>query len=471
MLRIYSGLFSALLIFSDIVVIMGAWALAFYARFTLPILPITKGFPAFHSYMALSPLIILLWYLIFNSRDLYRSHRLTSRTDELGEVLKAHAFALLIFVTMTSLISDYRYSRAVMIGFAFISILGLVFNRLVIRNVLRKFRRRGYNLRYALVIGNTQAAREIIYKIRHGLELGIRLQGTITSDGKPIPPTEHWLENIPLLGSYQDLWKQVRENAPDLIFICLSPLESRELLESHLKKIAEEPSTVMIVPDLAEYTQLGCAMEEFDGLPILNINKSPITGFNRVIKRVFDVVFSFCVLIFLSPLFLLIAVLVKTSSSGPILYRQKRMGLDGEEFDLLKFRSMPIGSESATGPVWATQNDNRPTPIGRFLRKSNLDELPQFFNVLVGQMSVVGPRPERPFFVSQFREQVPSYMLRHKVRSGLTGWAQVNGWRGNTSIERRIEHDLYYIKNWSFLLDLRIIFLTVLRGFVDKNAY
>src|SRR5262249_28197377 len=238
-----------------------------------------------------------------------------------------------------------------------------------------------------------------------------------------------------------------------------------------LDAVGDEPVTIHVVPDLFRFASLRGGVEEFEGMPFIHLRDSPLHGWSRVAKRVFDVTFSLAVLIVSSPLLGLIAAGVKLTSHGPVLYRQERMGLDGQRFRMLKFRTMHAGAEAHTGPVWASQHDPRRVRFGTFLRRFSLDELPQFVNVLRGEMSVVGPRPERPVFVERFRQTVPGYMLRHKVKSGLTGWAQVNGLRGNTSLEKRIEYDIEYIERWSLGFDLQIIGLTVTRVLVDRNAY
>jgi len=240
-----------------------------------------------------------------------------------------------------------------------------------------------------------------------------------------------------------------------------------ELLESTSREIVD----VKVVPDLLQVIALRARLEDLDGVPVININDVPLQGFNSMVKRTIDIAISFGALTVLSIPLAIVCALVKFTSKGPIFYRQERMGLDGKSFSIVKFRSMFDEAEKHTGPVWAVQGDPRVTPLGRFMRHSNVDELPQLWNVLMGDMSIVGPRPERPHFVEQFRHKIPQYMLRHKVKAGLTGWAQVNGWRGNTPLEKRIEYDLYYIENWSVRLDLKIIWLTVLRGFFHKHAY
>ncbi len=228
---------------------------------------------------------------------------------------------------------------------------------------------------------------------------------------------------------------------------------------------------VKVVPDLLQVIALKARLEDLDGIPIININDVPLQGFNSFIKRALDIAISSTALAFMGIPFGIVSLLIRRSSSGPVFYRQERMGLDGKPFLIYKFRSMYEDAEAESGPVWAREDDPRCTPIGRLLRRTNVDEMPQLWNVLKGDMSLVGPRPERPYFVDQFKQRIPQYMLRHKVRAGLTGWAQVNGWRGNTSIEKRIEYDLYYIENWSVTLDLKIMWLTLLKGFFHKHAY
>jgi exopolysaccharide biosynthesis polyprenyl glycosylphosphotransferase len=227
---------------------------------------------------------------------------------------------------------------------------------------------------------------------------------------------------------------------------------SREVIEVH------------VVPDLLQFIALRARLEDLDGLPIISINDVPLRGFNSLVKRAIDIAFSSAVLIVGALPALVIALMIKRSSPGPVFYTQERMGLDGESFTVYKFRSMPIDAEEVTGPIWARDDDPRATPVGRWLRRNDIDELPQFWNVLRGDMSIVGPRPERPFFVEQFKHKIPQYMLRHKVKAGITGWAQINGWRGNTSLEKRIEFDLYYIENWSLSLDFKIMWLTLVKG-------
>jgi len=272
------------------------------------------------------------------------------------------------------------------------------------------------------------------------------------------------------LGSLEQLPQIIQQQRIDQVFISLS-LKEQHRLEELKDLLSEQWVDVRIVPDLGSFRTLHTDIESFAGMPLVTLVQSPMTGWNQVLKRVLDLAGAILALILFSPLMLLIAFLVKITSPGPILYRQQRMGLDGKTFFTLKFRSMRQDAEKQTGAVWATENDTRRTTLGVYLRRFNLDELPQLFNVLNGEMSLVGPRPERPVLIEEFKSKIPNYMLRHKVKAGITGWAQINGWRGNTSLEKRIEHDLYYIERWSVWLDLKILLLTVFKGFVDPNAY
>jgi Undecaprenyl-phosphate glucose phosphotransferase len=275
---------------------------------------------------------------------------------------------------------------------------------------------------------------------------------------------------LPLLGTIGEAAEIAVRESIDHLYVALPPDQHVQMLEL-IESTSREMVDVKVVPDLLQVIALRARLEDLDGVPVININDVPLQGLNSAIKRALDIAMSSVALVVLTIPLLIIAVLVKLTSRGPVLYRQERMGLDGKRFTIVKFRSMFDDAERETGPVWAREDDPRVTPLGRFLRKSNLDELPQLWNVLCGDMSIVGPRPERPHFVEQFKHRIPQYMLRHKVKAGLTGWAQVNGWRGNTPLEKRIEYDLYYIENWSVKLDLKILWLTVLKGFFHKHAY
>ena len=256
------------------------------------------------------------------------------------------------------------------------------------------------------------------------------------------------IQGIEVLGLYEEIDQVIQNRGINLVIFAL-PLTAHQKLEELLNRIRDEMVDIKIVPDLYRFISLRGGVEEFEGLPFINLRESPMVGWNRILKRSFDIILASLVLILFSPLLLLIALAIKVTSKGPVLYRQVRMGLDGRVFEMLKFRSMVVGAEKETGPVWAQKEDPRRTVLGRILRKVSFDELPQLINVIKGEMSLVGPRPERPELIQSFKDKIPKYMLRHKMKAGMTGWAQIHGWRGNTSLEKRIEFDLYYIENWS----------------------
>jgi Undecaprenyl-phosphate glucose phosphotransferase len=442
------------------------WLTSYWLRFHLPLIQVTRGFPKFQKYAALSPLVIALWMTVFSSMRVYQSRRMLRRTHEVQLILKSHGVAMLFFIALTYLFSEYKYSRAVMLYFGILGAFMLVLFRLSLRNGLREIRRRGYNLRHILGVGEGGAIETMIQRIDKFPELGIRVMGIVTHEKSAAQS----IRNKPVVGHFEQIKEIIHRLKPDQILLAL-PRHQYVDLDRILELLKDETVDIQLVPDIHEYVTLGCEIEDFDGLPIVNLNDSPLVGWGAVAKRVTDVLVSGLALILLSPLLATIALAIRLTSKGNVLYRQERMGLDGVTFRMLKFRSMNSDAETTTGAVWARQNDDRRTRFGAILRRTSLDELPQLWNVLRGDMSLVGPRPERPVFVHQFKKDIPHYMLRHKVKAGITGWAQINGWRGNTSLDRRIECDLFYIRNWSYFLDWKIITLTVWKGFIHKNAY
>ncbi len=466
-LKRYYQVFGSILIVTDSIGLLAAWLLAHYLRFYTHIIPVTKGIPPWEKHVGLTVPVILLWVAIFSASGLYRTSKIMRRTAELYQVLRAHLAATVTFAVLTWVITDYRFSRGV-IGFFFVlAAFHLVFSRLALRNSLRRLVRHGFKApRFVLVAGTGASALAAVDRMRRMPELGIQVKGFFTADGNTPPGLP-----APVLGSYADV-AQVSEKLGDLseIVIALPRAESAQQ-DAILRSLGDTVHDIYLVPDIYEYIVVGCTVEDFDQVPVVALNESPIDPVGAFGKRAFDMVASACALVVLSPFLALLALAVKLTSRGPVFYGQVRMGIDGTTFRMWKFRSMRVDAERETGAVWAKKDDDRRTPIGALLRSSSLDELPQLWNVLVGQMSLVGPRPERPEFVHQFRGRIPAYMLRHKVKAGITGWAQVSGWRGDTSLEKRIECDLYYIRNWSFLFDLKILALTPLRGFVHKNAY
>jgi len=345
------------------------------------------------------------------------------------------------------------------VGFAYAS-------RELVREALERRWRAGIGLKRVLIAGAGDLGRVVADKVLEHRELGFKVVGFLDdkAGGDHIG-----YRGIPLLGTLAEADDIIKREAADHLYVAL-PLEEHVKMLGLIEATNREGVDIHVVPDLLQFIALRARLENLDGVPIISLNDVPLRGFNSVLKRAIDVMISSVALACLSPFFAIIAVLIKRTSPGPVFYKQERMGLDGKAFNVYKFRSMHQDAEEETGPVWARDDDPRATPIGRLLRKTDFDELPQFWNVLRGDMSIVGPRPERPYFVEQFKHRIPQYMLRHKVKAGITGWAQVNGWRGNTSLEKRIEYDLYYIENWSVALDLKIMWLTLVRG-LHRHAF
>jgi Undecaprenyl-phosphate glucose phosphotransferase len=466
MLKRYHHIVGGVFRVVDASVIGATWIISYWIRFKLQFFAVTKGFPSFHIYASLTPLVMALWWITFSWMKVYQSRRMLRRTDEAHALLRAHGAAMVFFITLTYLFSEYRYSRGVMIYFGLLGGLLLVIFRLSLRNGLRAIRRKGFNLRHVIAVGEGPAVETLIHRLDRFPELGLRVSGVVTIEGSALQS----IKGKPVLGHFGDIVKIIHSHPVDQVLISLPRIQYSNL-DRILDLLRNEIIDIQLIPDIHEYVTLGCEIEDFDGLPIVNLNDSPLNGWGSIVKRTTDFFMSLVILTVICPVLLLISILVKITSKGPIFYSQERMGMDGRTFKMLKFRSMKVDAEAATGAVWANPNDHRKTVLGSFLRATSLDELPQFWNVLMGDMSLVGPRPERPVFVQQFRNEIPLYMLRHKVKAGITGWAQVNGWRGNTSLDRRIECDLYYIRNWSYFLDLKILFMTLWKGFINKNAY
>jgi Undecaprenyl-phosphate glucose phosphotransferase len=352
-------------------------------------------------------------------------------------------------------------SRPVWAFFLIFNILLTYASRETVRDLLRRRWRAGVGLKRVLVVGVGDLGRMVADRILEHGELGFRIIGFV--DDRAASGDAIGYRGLPLLGTIADLSTVCPREHVDEIYVAL-PIEEHVKMLGVVEYSSRECIDVHVVPDLLQFIALRARLEDLDGLPLISINDVPLRGLNSALKRIVDVALSSMVMLVGGIPALVIAGLIKYSSPGPVFYTQVRMGLDGKAFRVYKFRSMPVDAEDASGPIWARDDDPRATPIGRWLRRFDVDELPQFWNVLRGDMSIVGPRPERPFFVEQFKHRIPSYMLRHKVKAGITGWAQVNGWRGNTSLEKRIEFDLYYIENWSLSLDFKIMWLTVLRN-------
>jgi len=462
MLKAHSRLLEHLALAGDLCLIAVCWVSAYAIRFHL--LRVTDV-PPFQDYALQLLPILVVWGFAFHAFDLYRPSRLGSHLSEWFRVAIASTLGVLVLVAiMTFAFRGYDYSRLVITFFLVQSIVVVSLARAAFREVLRFARRRGYNQRYAIVVGGGEPAAEVLRVLRRRVDVGIRVLGLL-SDKAEAPAID-----APRLGGLEEIRAVLDRQQVDIVFIAL-PHSEYPRLTAVLNEIGDDPVAIHFVPDVFGLASLRGGVEEFESIPFIHLRESPLYGWNRVAKRVLDLVVGGGALVLAAPAMLAIATALKLVSSGPVLYRQERMGLDGQRFQMLKFRTMRVDAERETGPVWARPDDSRRTRLGTFLRRWSLDELPQLWNVLRGEMSLVGPRPERPSFVEEFRRRVPGYMLRHKMKAGITGWAQINGWRGQTSIEKRIEYDLYYIERWSLGFDLKILLLTFWSGFRNRNAY
>ena len=462
MLKAHSRLLEHLALATDLVLIALCWIASYVIRFDV----FGQGdTPAFSDYTLQLLPILVVWFIAYKALDLYRPNRLGSHLSEWFDIAKASTLGVLVLVAgMTFLFHGYEYSRAVIVMFWVASIVTVSLWRAGFREILRFARKRGYNQRYAVVVGGGEPAAEVLRVLRRRPDTGIQVLGLLSDkregEGGPVRG----------LGGIEEIGTVLAERQVDLVIIAL-PHSDYSRLSGVLNEIGDEPVAIHFVPDLFSLASLRGGVEEFESIPFIHLRESPLYGWNRVLKRSIDLVFGTVALLVTLPLMAVITGTVLVTSGRPVLFRQERMGLDGRRFHMLKFRTMRPDAEAETGPQWAVPDDPRRTRVGALLRSWSLDELPQLFNVLRGEMSLVGPRPERPSFVDEFRRRVPGYMLRHKMKAGITGWAQINGWRGNTSIEKRIEYDLEYIARWSLAFDLSILLQTLWLAFRDRNAY
>lgn len=420
-----------------------------------------------HYWFAIA-LVTFLVALLFPLFAIYRVWRGISTLSEIKNITVAWGmvvFLLALLAFMTK--SGADYSRSWM-GLWFVSSwASFILSRVVLRLVLRWLRSNGFNHRHIVIVGTGEQAMVVADRLIKTTWFGLEIEAFFDASGKSLPTQ---FKNKKLISDCGDLRKYVDESDIDQIWIALPHTEEKTIRDV-ITVLDGSSVEIRYVPDIFEYQLMNRSLSEMAGVPVVNISYSAIDGVNRIVKTVEDYFLASLLLIMAAPVMLIIAVGVKFSSPGSVLYLQKRIGWNGEEFTMFKFRSMPLEAEKKSGPVWARQLDNRATKFGSFLRKTSLDELPQLFNVLKGEMSLIGPRPERPVFVERYKDEVPHYMKKHLVKAGVTGWAQVHGWRGDTCLHTRIEHDLYYIENWSLWLDVKIIIMTVFRGLVHKNAY
>lgn len=475
MIKDNQKLLNKFLVVFDLILFVLSFLLAFWLKFNyysplsrLVGMPVFGYPPILRSYTQILLILIPAYLIAFQFCNLYGPKRSRSKRVELANIIKANIITILVFATVLFFTKQQEvYSRWFMAYFFIVNVVFSICFRMCLRIILNKFRRKGYNLKHILLVGYSRAAETFIDNVTRSPEWGYCIHG-IADDNKPIGYT---YKDIPVITTSNGLPELLSKNKLDEIVVTLSLDEYAKL--EHIVGVCEKSGVhTKFIPDYNRIIPTKPYTEDMNGLPVINIRHVPLNNFvNKTMKRIFDIVGSLGALILFAIPMLIIAIIIKTTSKGPLIFSQVRVGLHNREFKMYKFRSMKEQTVEGEKKAWTVKDDPRITPIGKFIRKTSIDELPQLFNVLKGDMSLVGPRPERPYWVEQFKEEVPRYMIKHQVRPGMSGWAQVNGYRGDTSIEKRIEHDLYYIENWTIGLDIKILFLTVFRGFVNKNAY
>ncbi|MEY8337827.1 undecaprenyl-phosphate glucose phosphotransferase [Lachnospiraceae bacterium 62-35] len=470
MIKDHQREFNRLHVVLDAVVILAAYGLSWLLMIN-GFVP-SKG-PTLEARYYLLALVVIIpsYLLLYGIFHLYTPKRVQGRRLELANICKANGIGLLIFTLVLYLLGKdvfwTHFSRPMVLYFFVINITLETLERNAIRMVLRSMRSKGYNQKHIVLVGYSRAAEGYIDRVLSNPEWGYRIAGIL--DDHRQRGTEY--RGVRIIGATWELQSILDMNVMDEIAVTLS-LNEYDNLEKIVSACEKSGVHTKFIPDYNNIIPTKPYMEDLLGLPVIHIRHVPLAqGINAAVKRAVDIFGAVVAIILFSPVMLLTAVLIKATSPGPVLYSQERVGLHNRPFKMYKFRSMEVQTASQEKGRWTTPHDPRVTPVGKLIRRTSIDEMPQFFNVLTGHMSLVGPRPERPFFVERFKEEIPRYMVKHQVRPGLTGWAQVNGYRGDTSITKRIEHDLYYIENWTLGFDFKILFLTIFKGFINKNAY
>lgn len=459
-----------LTVLSDVAALEAAFLLSYWLRFFSPLtdqFEVTLGIPPLESYIFASFIFIPVWLLVFRSRKMYGTRRNIHISDEFFAIVRLVTISMLIMMSATFFYREFSFSRGVFILLWLTSIAAVTTGRFFVIEFEKRLYRSGKELKSVVIIGKNSTAENIYTLFTSNKALGYEVLGyyadSPAADSSPLSQCKY-------LGEINRLTTDISPLRIQSALIALSHTEQEQLIEL-LRDTEGKNIEFMMVPDLLELMTSRVRIQEIEGIPFIKLKDIPMTTWNRILKRTFDIVFSGTVLVIALPLMIVIAAIIKLTSSGPVFYIQERIGLDGISFPLIKFRSMRVDAEQQTGPKRATKNDNRTTMIGKILRRTSMDELPQFWNVLVGDMSVVGPRPERPYFVEQFKYKIPRYLERHRVKAGMTGWAQVNGLRGDAPIEERTKFDIYYVENWSLVFDVKIILKTIRAVIFGEGAY
>ncbi len=459
--------FNRLHVVLDALVIALSYCLAWFIRMHVFVVEDTVGVLPARTYMFALVFLVPGFLLLYYAFNLYTPKRVQGRRLEAGNIFSANMIGLLVFMFVLYLINEPNFSRTLILMFIVINIILTIIERNVIRIVLMRVRTHGMNLKHIILVGYSRAAEEFIDRVMQNPQWGYQING-ILDDTAPVGMIYNHVE---VIGDTDGLENLLSSNSLDEIAITLG-LSEYDKLKRIVAACEKSGVHTKFIPDYTDIIPTKPYTEDLLGLPVINIRHVPLTEpFNMMIKRVIDIVGALIAIVLFSPVMLLTALVIKLTSPGPLIFTQVRVGLHNRPFRMFKFRSMEMQTPKEEKSGWTTRNDPRVTGIGKLIRRTSIDELPQLFNVLKGDMSLVGPRPERPQYVEKFREEIPRYMVKHQVRPGMTGWAQVNGYRGDTSIRKRIEYDLYYIENWTVGLDFKILFLTFFKGFVNKNAY
>lgn len=469
MIKDNQKVFNRLHVVLDALIIAFSYMLAWYLKFASPFSDIDKsvGVLSMLTYFEMLVVIVPGYLILYYAFNLYTPKRTTVHRYEVINIIQANTVGLILLMAGWYLISQIHFSRSMMALFYILNIIFTTLGRLLIRHLLQYFREKGYNLKYILLVGYSRAAEEYINRINSNPQWGYVVRGIL--DDHVLAGTLY--KGVKVIGTIGNLLYILPENKLDEIAITLS-LADYDNLE-HIVDMCEKSGVhTKFIPDYNSLFPSRPYTEDLMGLPVVNIRYVPLSNtLNWCIKRLMDLIIAAAALVVASPVMVIAAVLVKLTSKGPVIFKQERIGLHNKPFKMYKFRTMKVQKSAEEQKGWTTKDDPRVTKVGKFLRRTSIDELPQLFNILKGDMSVVGPRPERPQFVEKFKEEIPRYMVKHQVRPGLTGWAQVNGYRGDTSIKKRIEYDIFYIENWTISFDVKIILMTFFTGFINKNAY
>jgi Undecaprenyl-phosphate glucose phosphotransferase len=466
--------FNRIHIIIDGILLAISYLLSYYLRFNSPLsqiwlfkLDTATNYYHLAKYAEVLVYLIPGYLIIYYYCNMYTPKRIQSTKVGLENIIKANFFGTLYFSTILYFFKESHISRHLIVIFFVLNVILDTIFRMILAYVLRTMRRKGFNIKHVIVVGYSNTAKAYIDRILANPQWGYYIHG-ILDDNMERGAN---YKNIKIIGAIDNLLEILPQNRLDEIAITLS-IDEYNKLERIVKLCEKSGVHTKFIPDYQSFFPSEPYTEDLNGLPVINIRNVPLSNTsNKVIKRIVDIFGTlFALLIFGIPM-IIVAIIIKTTSKGPIIFSQVRIGSHNREFKMYKFRSMEVQPESKEKRAWTTFNDPRVTKIGKFIRRTSIDELPQLFNVLKGEMSLVGPRPERPFFVDKFKEEIPRYMIKHQVKPGLTGWAQINGYRGDTSIRKRIEYDLYYIENWTLTFDIKILFSTIFKGFINKNAY